>query len=192
MQAQVDYDTGPVRTWDGPVPPAQGADPNDHLQYMRLALDQAQESPPKPSNFRVGALLVDADTGAILSRGYTLECEGNTHAEQCCLLKLAQAHGLPEERVGEALPSNTVIYTTMEPCNLRLSGNLPCVDRIIRTRGANGEQKIKKVHLGVKEPEKFVGENEGRKKLEEHGIECIHVPGLEERILSVATAGHEQ
>jgi pyrimidine deaminase RibD-like protein len=182
----------PVRMWDGPVPPAQAPDPNDHLQYMRLALDQAQESPPKPSNYRVGALLVDADTGTILSRGYTLECEGNTHAEQCCLLKYAKEHDLPEERVGEALPPNTAIYTTMEPCNLRLSGNLPCADRIIRTTGTDGQKRIKKVYLGVKEPEKFVGENEGRKKLEEHGIECIHVPGLEEMILRIATAGHEK
>jgi pyrimidine deaminase RibD-like protein len=162
------------------------------MQYMLLALDQAQESPPKPSNFRVGALLVDADTGAILSRGYTLECEGNTHAEQCCLLKYAKTHDLPEDRVGEALPPNTVIYTTMEPCNLRLSGNLPCVDRIIRTTSLNGDRTIKKVYIGVKEPEKFVGENEGRKKLEGYGIQVIHVPGLEERILRVATAGHEQ
>lgn len=177
--------------WNGPVPPAPVHDPNDHVNYMRLALDQAQESPPKPSNFRVGALLVDADTGNILSRGYTLECEGNTHAEQCCLMKYAQQHDLPEERVGEALPPNTVIYTTMEPCNLRLSGNLPCADRIIRTTGLDGERRIKKVYLGVKEPEKFVGENEGISKLEKYGIECVHVSGLEERILHVATAGHE-
>ncbi|KAH8725020.1 cytidine deaminase-like protein [Phaeosphaeriaceae sp. PMI808] len=183
---------GPVKMWDGPVPPAEKPDPDDHMQYMRLALDQAHESPPKPSNFRVGALLVDADTGTILSRGHTLECEGNTHAEQCCLLKFAEAHGLPEERVGEALPPNTVIYTTMEPCNLRLSGSLPCVDRIIRTTSWNGDRTIKKVYLGVKEPEKFVGENQGREKLQKYGIECIHVSGLEDRILSVATAGHEQ
>ncbi|KZM26048.1 uncharacterized protein EKO05_0005849 [Ascochyta rabiei] len=182
---------GPVRKWDGPVPPAQVPEPNDHLQYMRLALDQAQESPPKPTNFRVGAVLVDGDTGSILERGYTLECEGNTHAEQCCLLKFAQAHGLSEERVGEALPANTVIYTTMEPCNKRSVGNTPCVDRIIRTKGQDGQPRIKRVYLGVKEPEKFVGVNKGIAKLEEHGIECIHVPGLEERILQVATAGHE-
>jgi len=182
---------GPVRIFDGWVPPAEAPDPNDHMQYMRLALDQAQESPPRPSNFRVGALLVDADTGEILSRGYTLECEGNTHAEQCCLLKFAEARGLPEERVGEALPPNSVIYSTMEPCNLRLSGNLPCSDRIIRTRGKDGEVRIKKVYIGVTEPEKFVGENRGRAKLEENGIQCILVPGLEDRILSVATTGHE-
>jgi pyrimidine deaminase RibD-like protein len=184
--------TGAVRTWDGPVPPAPGPDPSNHMQYMLLALDQAYESPPKPTNFRVGALLVDADSGAILSRGYTLECEGNTHAEQCCLLKYAEAHGLPEDRVGEALPPKTAIYTTMEPCGVRLSGNLPCVDRIIRTTGLTGERVIKTVYIGVKEPEKFVGENEGRKKLEKYGIEVVHVGGLEQRILRVATAGHEQ
>jgi sphingolipid delta-4 desaturase len=181
---------GPVRMWDGPVPPAPGPDRNDHMQYMRLALDQAQESQPKPTNYRVGALLVDSNTGAILSRGYTLECEGNTHAEQCCLMKYAQAHHLPEDLAGHALPPSTVLYTTMEPCNLRLSGNLPCVDRIIRTTNKEGEKMIKKVYVGVKEPETFVGENVGRKKLEDHGIECVLVPGLEEMILTIATAGH--
>lgn len=165
-------------------------EPIDHQALMQEALEQAKQSPPKPSNFCVGALLVDGDTGEVLSRGYTLELEGNTHAEQCCLMKFAQAHDLPEERVGEVLPPNTAIYTTMEPCNLRLSGNLPCVDRIIKTKSKDGESVIKKVYLGVKEPEKFVGENQGRKKLEERGIECIHVSGLEEEILKVATAGH--
>ncbi|KAF2021057.1 cytidine deaminase-like protein [Aaosphaeria arxii CBS 175.79] len=181
-----------LQDFDGgnPIPAKPSIDPNDHLAYMRLALSQAHESPPKPSNFRVGALLVDADTGAILSQGYTLELQGNTHAEQCCLMKFSREHDLPEERVGEALPPNTVIYTTMEPCNLRLSGNLPCADRIIRTKNKDGKNAIQKVYLGVKEPEKFVGENQGRTKLEDNGIECIHVPGLEEDILNVATAGH--
>jgi pyrimidine deaminase RibD-like protein len=174
------------------IPAQLPINPKDHDTYMRLALDQAQESPPKPSNYRVGALLVDADTGAILERGYTLELEGNTHAEQCCLSKFALAHDLPEDRVGEALPPNAVIYTTMEPCNLRLSGNLPCADRIIRTRGKDGKPALHKVYIGVKEPEKFVGENEGRKKLEENGIEVVHVPGFEEDILRIATAGHEK
>ncbi|KAJ4295139.1 hypothetical protein N0V90_007149 [Kalmusia sp. IMI 367209] len=164
----------------------------DHNALMLEALEEAKQSPPKPSNFCVGALLVDLETGEVLSRGYTLEVEGNTHAEQCCLIKLAQAHDLPEERVGEVLPPNTAVFTTMEPCNMRLSGSLPCVDRIIRTTNKDGAAAIRKVYLGVKEPEKFVGENKGRAKLEEHGIECIHVPGLEEEILKVATAGHQK
>ena len=176
----------------GPPNPPPNVDPRDHFKFMQLALDQAYESPPKPTNFRVGALLVDGDTGEILSRGYSLELPGNTHAEQCCLLKIASAHSLPEERVGEVLPAKTHLYTTMEPCNLRLSGNMTCVDRILRTRGTVGDLRIKTVYLGIKEPEKFVGVNEGRKKLEDQGILCVHVPGLEEDITRVATAGHEK
>ncbi|EKG13116.1 CMP/dCMP deaminase zinc-binding protein [Macrophomina phaseolina MS6] len=164
--------------------------PLDCTAYMQLALAEAKKSPPKPTNFCVGAVLVDEEDGTILATGYTLELEGNTHAEQCALQKYATSYGLSEERVGEVLPQHTVIYTTMEPCGKRQSGNLPCVDRIIRTK--NGSTAgIKKVYLGVKEPEKFVGENVGRAKLEEHGIQCIHVPGLEDEILTVATSGHE-
>jgi hypothetical protein len=58
--------------------------------------------------------------------------------------------------------------------------------RILRLGGA-----IKIVYVGVKEPEKFVGENEGRTRLEDAGITVIHVGGLEAKILEVATAGHE-
>ncbi|KAI9654249.1 MAG: hypothetical protein M1821_006777 [Bathelium mastoideum] len=162
---------------------------SDHQAYMRLALQQAEKSPPKPSNFRVGAVLLDSANNQVLATGFTLELPGNTHAEQCCLQKYADAHGLPEERVGEVLPQGTVLYTTMEPCNLRASGNLPCVDRIIRTQ-ADGNHGIRNVYVGVKEPETFVGENQGRAKLAARGIESIPVPGLEDEILKVATAGH--
>ena len=159
--------------------------PNSHLEYMRRALALAQESPPKPTNYRVGALLVDAKTNSILASGYTLECEGNTHAEQCCFIKLAEAHNVPEESLGDILPRETVLYTTVEPCFKRLSGNLPCVERILRLGNA-----IETVYVGVKEPEKFVGENTGRKQLEDAGIKVVLVEGMEKEILKVATAGH--
>lgn len=158
----------------------------DHAGYMGYALSRAELSPPKPTNFRVGACIVDADKNDILATGFTLELEGNTHAEQCCLLKLAKKHGVSEDQLGGVLPSNTVLYTTMEPCNKRLSGNAPCTERILKLGGA-----IKTVYVGVKEPEKFVGENEGRKRLEEAGITVLHIGGLEAKILEVATAGHE-
>jgi pyrimidine deaminase RibD-like protein len=160
--------------------------PGDHKAYMQYALSLANLSPPKPTNYRVGAVLIDASTNTILATGYTLELEGNTHAEQCCLLKLSAQHGIPEERLAEVLPESTVLYTTMEPCGKRLSGNLPCLDRILKLgRG------IKKVYVGIKEPEKFVGENKGRVKLEEAGIEVVLVEGLSSEILDVATAGHK-
>ena len=165
--------------------------PLDHNEYMRQALSLAQKSPPRPTNFRVGAILVDEETNEILATGFTLELPGNTHAEQCCLIKYATSQHVEEDQVLHVLPPATVIYTTMEPCNKRSAGNTPCVDRLLATqKGVNGG--IKTVYLGVTEPEKFVGENAGRTKLEAAGIVCIHVSGLEDEILEVATAGHSR
>lgn len=161
----------------------------DHAAYMEYALEQAQKSPPRPTNYRVGAVLLDADTNTIIATGYSLELPGNTHAEQTCFMKVGEKHNLPEEKINEVLPENTVLYTTMEPCNKRLSGNLTCVERILRLGNA-----IKAVYVGVKEPEKFVGQNLGRARLENAGIKVEHVQveGIEKRILETATAGHNK
>lgn len=165
----------------------------DHQAYMEYALEQARRSPPASTKFCVGAVLVDADSNTILSTGYSLELPrdslgdpGSTHAEQCCFIKIAQKHNLPEERIGEVLSKKTVLYTTMEPCNKRLSGNRTCVERILRLKGAIGV-----VYVGIKEPGVFVGENLGRKRLEDAGVVVEVVEGMEERILEVSTAGHE-
>ena len=162
---------------------------HSHKGYMRLALSLAKKSPPKPSNFRVGAILVDETEDRILSTGYTLELPGNTHAEQCCLFKFASEKKASEDEVAYLLPKNTAIYTTMEPCNMRLSGNVPCVDRILKTRA--GGHGISTVYLGVQEPTTFVGQNVGRSKLEAAGIKCVHIPSMEEEILKTATTGHD-
>ncbi|KAK4111321.1 cytidine deaminase-like protein [Canariomyces notabilis] len=159
--------------------------PGDHKAYMRLALEQAQKSPPKPTNYRVGAVLVDSAANKILATGFTLELPGNTHAEQCCFLKLAEKHGVAEENLNNVLPSNLALYTTVEPCSKRLSGNLPCVERVLRLAGA-----IRTVYVGIMEPETFVAENTGKKSLQDAGISVVHVQGLEKEILEVATAGH--
>jgi len=175
-------------------PPHPTIAAGDHKGYMEYALDQARLSPPAPTKFCVGAVLVDADKNEILATGYSLELPGdnpadpgNTHAEQCCFIKVAQRHHLPEERIGEVLPKNTVLYTTMEPCNKRLSGNRTCVDRILRLNGA-----IKVVYVGIKEPEIFIGKNAGRKRLEDGGVVVTYVDGMQDRILEVSTAGHEK
>lgn len=157
----------------------------DHAGYMRYALSLARKSPPKPTNYRVGAVLVHAETNEVLATGYTLECEGNTHAEQSCFIKLAQQHGIPGDRLLDVLPEGTVLYTTVEPCSTRLSGNLPCVQRILRLARAIGT-----VYVGVQEPEKFVAQNTGRRALEDAGIKVLPVQGMEAEILAVATEGH--
>jgi len=166
-------------------------EPGDHISYLRYALSLARLSPPKRTNFRVGAVVVDADKNSILATGYTLELPGNTHAEQCCFTKLAAKHSVSVTQLGQVLPANTMLYTTMEPCNFRLSGNEPCVKRILQTR-EHGKTGVRTVVCGVKEPEKFVGENQGRKVLEENGFEVLFVTDLQEEILEVATAGHEK
>ncbi|KAL4910462.1 hypothetical protein BDW74DRAFT_145141 [Aspergillus multicolor] len=172
-----------------------------HLQYLHKCLALAEQAPSLPTNFRVGALLVSRKDGDImtaqdetLATGYTMELPGNTHAEQCLLSKYASEHSVPDERVSEVLPDTPdrklVLYVTMEPCGKRLSGNLPCVQRVIQTR-QNGRRGIEKVYFGVKEPTTFVGESEGCRMLTEAGIEWRVVQGLEKEILTVATAGHE-
>lgn len=152
---------------------------------MRRALDLAKKSEPKPTNYRVGALMINLSTSTVSCTGYTLELPGNTHAEQCCLLKLSQEHGTTEEGLSDANMTPHALYTTVEPCSKRLSGNMPCVERILRQK-----EWIKKVYVGVTEPDTFVTANSGRKMLQEAGIEVIHVGGLEADILAVATAGH--
>ncbi|PGH08728.1 hypothetical protein AJ79_05919 [Helicocarpus griseus UAMH5409] len=186
--------------------------PSTHLHYLRACLSLASQSPPKPTNFRVGAILLSRNpsspsetttyTDQFLSTGYTLELPGNTHAEQCALSKYTAAHNVLEDKIGEVLPppdtpstAQVIMYVTMEPCGKRLSGNAPCVQRIIQTRNGNGGRRragIDKVYFGVKEPGTFVGESVGCKMLSEAGVEWEVVEGLEEEILGVAMAGHEK
>lgn len=163
------------------------------IRYLQQTIDLAKNSPPKPTNFRVGCVIVSFASqaeGEILSTGYTLELPGNTHAEQCALTKLEQSNSdlssvLTAER-------NVVLYTSLEPCGLRLSGNLPCVQRIIATRSENPNSGIRKVIFGAKEPGTFVKDSQSCKLLTEAGIEWEYLPDLEEEILRVAMEGHEQ
>ncbi|KAK9374567.1 cytidine deaminase-like protein [Lipomyces chichibuensis] len=154
------------------------------LIYMALALEEAKKCVPTPTAFCVGAVIVlpkDAqgnttDKDIIISTGYSRELPGNTHAEQCSLDKLADNTRPP--------PKSAVIYTTMEPCSERLSGNVPCVDRII------GSGIFKSVKVGVIEPDTFIRNNVGKQKLDAAGIQYVLVSGLEKECLEVATSGH--
>ncbi|KAK9316791.1 cytidine deaminase-like protein [Lipomyces starkeyi] len=165
------------------------------LIYMTLALEEAKKCVPTPTAFCVGAVIVlpkgaprnTTDKGSLLpiyfhaldiiiSTGYSRELPGNTHAEQCSLDKLADNIRPP--------PKSAVIYTTMEPCSERLSGNVPCVDRII------GSGIFKSVKVGVIEPDTFIKNNVGKQKLDAAGIQYVLVSGLEKECLEVATSGH--
>ncbi|RYP87434.1 hypothetical protein DL770_004772 [Monosporascus sp. CRB-9-2] len=137
----------------------------DHEVFMELALVQARKSPPANNKFCVGAVLVDADKGEVLSTGYSLEYPrgykgdpGTTHAEQCCFIKIADRHNLPEERIHE----------------------------ILRLKGA-----IKTVYVGIKEPGTFIAHNSGQERLEAPGVKVVFpVKHLQSKIIEVAMAGH--
>lgn len=123
-----------------------------------------------------------------------MELAGNTHAEQCCFSNYAAVKKVSDDEVASVLPVESgrklIMYVTMEPCGERSSDPTPCAQRIVRTK-ENGNEGIHKVYFGVKEPETFVGESKGCKMLTDAGIEWEHISGLEEDILKVAFAGHE-
>jgi pyrimidine deaminase RibD-like protein len=168
-----------------------------HIEYLRQALSEAIKSPPKPTNFRVGCVIVsykNQDSPEVLSTGYTLELPGNTHAEQSALLKLAATNSSDEAGLPNILRPelNVTLYTTLEPCGKRLSGNLPCVQRIIATRKGSVQAGVRKVIFGAKEPGTFVTDSQSCQLLTEAGIEWEYIPALEEEILQVAMEGHDK
>lgn len=135
---------------------------------MQMAIEEARKCIPVESAFNVGAVLVRDDV--ILSTGYSREMAGNTHAEECCFLKLIAAN--------QHIPPASVIYTTMEPCGRRLSGKKSCAEHIIHHR-------IQRVVQGVREPTTFVGESTGTNLLRDHGVEVVYLDDFQEECLAV-------
>ncbi|KDE06945.1 hypothetical protein MVLG_02684 [Microbotryum lychnidis-dioicae p1A1 Lamole] len=155
----------------------------EHVRCMRLALDEASKCEPTSTAFCVGCLITAPSSDgsySTIATGYSRELEGNTHAEQNALTKLASTSSY-----SSGLPPSTRLYTTMEPCSLRLSGNLPCVDRILQT-------SIQQTYVAVLEPDDFVQDVQGVQKLLNTGRQVIVVedPGLKEDCLRVARRGH--
>lgn len=178
--------------WSFKTPLPSWALAPQHTHYMKLAIKEAAKCGPITTAFSVGAVLVDSNNDKVLATGYSREIEGNTHAEQNALTKYYKSISANTNNSGSdtptslSLPKGTVIYTTMEPCSFRLSGNLPCADRIVATEG-----QILSCFVGVMEPKTFVQNNVGQAKLTSSGVEYIHVPGYEKEILEIAFKGHE-
>ncbi len=144
-----------------------------------MAIKEADKCGPTKTAFSVGAVLVNGTE--ILDVGYSRELPGNTHAEQCALEKYFTKTGK------RAVPPGTIIYTTMEPCSFRLSGNEPCVQRIMSLNG-----NIQTVFVGVLEPDTFVKNNTSLSLLEDVHINYIQIPGYEEQCTLISFKGHEE
>lgn len=163
--------------------------PEQDQLYMALALAEAKKCVPINSAFCVGAVLLlpfhsDNTIGGpnndiILAKGYSRELDGNTHAEQCCLMKYRLVSKSSD------IPKSAVLFTTMEPCVHRLSGNEPCVERILHAG-------IRHVKVGVFEPNTFVKGNDSATRLREAGVSYEKVEGWESQCLQVARRGHDE
>jgi pyrimidine deaminase RibD-like protein len=140
-------------------------------EYLLLALEEAKKCTPTSTAYCVGCVIVNPATSTVLATGYSRELLGNTHAEENALAKLVS-----QERL-----TGLDLYATE-----RLSGSKPCTDRILEA----GEL-IRRVVLGVREPDKFV-KCVGVEKLQSHGVEVIRNEDaeLEKECLDVAKRGH--
>ncbi|GAB9466184.1 Cytidine deaminase-like protein [Globisporangium polare] len=132
------------------------------VAFMRLAIAEAHKSVPSENAFCVGCVIVR--DGAVLSTGFSRELPGNTHAEQVALDKL------------DFDAEDATVYTTMEPCSTRVSGNVACVQSCLRA-------KVGRVVVGVMEPKNFVV-CEGVRLLQDAGVQVALLQGLEDECLA--------
>ncbi|KAI8805405.1 cytidine deaminase-like protein [Cladochytrium replicatum] len=136
-------------------------------ECMRAALDQAWKCVPSESAYSVGALLVDPKSNTVLATGFSREIPGNTHAEECALLKLADP----------SLARGSTCYSTMEPCGERLSGKTPCANLLV----AAG---VARVVVGIREPPFFVPSCIGTDLLRDSGIVVDYIQGMDDECLA--------
>lgn len=135
------------------------------LDLMRKAIEISKNCPISYGAYSVGAIIVN-ENGEVISTGYSRETADNVHAEEVAINK-ATASGIELK--------NTTIYSTMEPCGLRLSGKKCCAERII-------EAKISKVIYAINEPPALVQNCTGIEKLVTHGITVEQVKDLDDEI----------
>ncbi|MGH3427761.1 MAG: deaminase [Pseudonocardiaceae bacterium] len=130
-------------------------------EWMRVAIGLAYQCPPSPGAFSVGAVIVDRN-GEEISRGYSRETDGQVHAEESALARLA--HGDPRLRTA-------TIYSTLEPCSQRKSRPRTCTQLIL----AAG---IPRVVMAWREPSLFVADCRGYELLADAGVAVVEIPDL--------------
>ncbi|GBG31479.1 Thyroid adenoma-associated protein [Hondaea fermentalgiana] len=143
---------------------------------MHLSCAEAFKCERAEKAYNVGSIIVREADVDILARGFSRELPGNTHAEETAFMKIGGFDEKDEDvdDIARGGAKGTTIYTTMEPCSKRLSGNRPCTSRCI----AAG---VKRVVVGVREPSKFV-ECTGTRELREAGLQVDYLTGTDQRL----------
>jgi diaminohydroxyphosphoribosylaminopyrimidine deaminase / 5-amino-6-(5-phosphoribosylamino)uracil reductase len=145
-------------------------DPEADRHWLRAAIELSRRSPPSPTAYSVGALLVGAD-GSVISTGYSRETDTLDHAEEVALARI----GLPGGCVGPpprsaALVPGATLYSSLEPCAVRASRPTPCADLII----ASG---IGRVVIAWREPP-ILAPGGGATRLRAASVHVVVVPEL--------------
>ncbi|GAB2869544.1 deaminase [Streptomyces mayteni] len=133
------------------MPPVTDAD----RTWMRRAIELSTLSPPASTAFSVGAVVVGRD-GVELASGYSRESDGQVHAEESALAKLAP-------RVRTASLKGATIYSTLEPCSQRRSRPRTCAELIL----ASG---LRRVVIAWREPALLVDDCQGVELLGASGV----------------------
>ena len=155
---------------------------------MSDALREAQKCEPSSTAFSVGCVLVawypnDDSVPLFLARGHSRELPGNTHAEANALSKVMDlsSHNVYPDITMETLLRHTTVYTTLEPCSVRVSGLQACADKLINAG-------VKRCVIGAAEPPDFV-KCEGARKVKEAGIDVVWFDKFQEECIAIARNG---
>jgi pyrimidine deaminase RibD-like protein len=140
---------------------------NFDYKILNYAVQLSKNCPLSKKSYSVGAVITDNNQN-IISTGFSREY-ANKHAEEIAILKAVK---LKLNLIG------TIIYSTMEPCGLRLSGKKSCSDLII-------DSKIKRVVYGIKEPFFLVDEPSGLDKLKNNNIIIDEIPEYNNEIIKI-------
>ena len=135
--------------------------------WLLQAIELSRRCPRSYDSFAVGAVLLDRDENFVAD-GYSLERGERMHAEEVALAKA-------EEQAADL--QGGVMFSSLEPCSVRLSGKRSCADRIV----AAG---IRRVVYALDEPPVFV-RCEGVSLLRENGVEVVQLAELGEQVLQV-------
>ncbi|HLK78405.1 MAG TPA: dihydrofolate reductase family protein [Streptosporangiaceae bacterium] len=138
----------------------------DH-RFLSWAVELSRLSPPSPSAFSVGAVIV-AEDGQVLATGYSREHEEHDHAEEVALRKLGS---------GDPRLRRATIYSSLVPCGARASRPVTCVRHIL-------EAGIPRVVYAWREPPIFTA-GDGADQLRTAGVEVLEFPDLASRARAV-------
>lgn len=136
-------------------------------EWLVQAIELSRRCPVSTTAFSVGAIVVDSQ-GQMIASGYSRELGDGLHAEEIALDKA--------ERAGRDV-RGAALYTSLEPCSVRLSGKASCTQRIL----AAG---IARVVFAAREPPVFVV-CDGAATLARHGVEVVHLGEYSESVREI-------